>query len=120
MQYEGIELPPCGIEGAAFICGEVFRRLAGLEWVIDYSGLWFVASSEVAICPLARIKELEYGGVPQFGRYILFLSRAAMDCLPFAGPETVAALRSLIAKDEDYIHDLQLAIDNARQSGRST
>src|ERR671912_792242 len=36
LDYEGINFPKCGIEGAALVCGEVLRRAAGLEWVTSY------------------------------------------------------------------------------------
>ncbi|MDB5318494.1 MAG: hypothetical protein JWN40_125 [Phycisphaerales bacterium] len=101
MQYEGIQFPPCGIEGAALICGEVVRRVASLEWIIAYTGQWFIATEEddwpgIVICPVSRVYELEFSGTPQFGRYGLFAARAAMDCLPYARPEAQGALRALI------------------------
>jgi hypothetical protein len=125
MQYEGIALPDCGLEGAALVCGEVLRRVAGLEWVVDHSGQWFVASPEddwpaLAICPLSRLKELEYAHTPQFGRYLTFISRAAMDCLAFANEEREQPLRDLIAEDEDCIQELKRVISKAVQPGRES
>ncbi len=84
MQYEGIGFPQGGVETAAMVCGEVLRRAAGLEWVISYRGDWFVASREedwpaIAICPLARLHEIECGGVPIWSKLLVATEPAHVD-----------------------------------------
>lgn len=121
LEYEQIEFPSCGVEGAALVCGEVLRRAARLEWVRSHRGDWFVASAEdewpgVAICPLVRVHEVQFGGTPQFGRFMWFLSRSALDCLALAPDlETEADLRELVTVDADYVRGLESAIVNLRR-----
>lgn len=112
LHYGGIAFPKCGIEGAALVCGEVLRRAAVLEWVCSYRGDWYIASPEgnwpaIAICPIVRVHELEFAGTPQFGRFMRFFSRAALDCLAFAIPESEAALRVILAFAEEDVESLQ-------------
>jgi hypothetical protein len=122
LQYEGITFPPCGAEGAALVCGEVVRRVAALEWVIAYTGDWFVATAEdewpsIAICPVDRLYELEFSGTPQFGRYKAFVARAAMDCLPYPSAKTESALRELVQLDEEYVARLERLVAQLRGQG---
>jgi hypothetical protein len=82
--YESFPRPAAADEQAAKVAGEVVRRLFGFHWVIAHDGQWFVAShgeaTEVAICPLARLAELDFARCPQFGRYALWFTRALLDC----------------------------------------
>jgi hypothetical protein len=124
LDYEGIGFPQCGVEGAALVCGEVLRRAARLQWVCSYRGDWFVASPEddwprVAICPVVRVHELEFAGVPRDGRFMWFLSRAALDCLAVAAADAEADLRNLLVFGDDYVHELERTVDALRRRGRS-
>jgi hypothetical protein len=90
LHYEGFDDPPCGIEGAALVCGEVLRQAAGLVWIIDHDGNWFIATPEnewpaFVLCPLIRLREIQFARTPQFGRYDLWLTRAVMDNLSTRG-----------------------------------
>src|SRR5688572_26222463 len=110
LHYEGIGFPRCGIEGAALVCGEVLRRAARLEWVTSYRGDWFVASPEelwpgIAVCPVVRVHEVQFAAAPQFGRFMWFLSRAALDCLPFVSSEAEPAVRHHLSFGEEYVRD---------------
>ena len=120
LHYEGITFPPCGIEGAALVCGEVLRRAAGLRWMSSYRGDWFVASDEVAVCPVVRVQEIYFTGTPQFGRFSWFLARAAVDCLPFTDGATQEAVRQLVLDDEDFVHDFKLTVARLWPAGRRT
>jgi hypothetical protein len=121
MNYEGIGFPQGGIEVAALVCGEVLRHAAGLEWVISYRGDWFVASPEdreptIAICPLARLHEIECGGGPRgYGMYTWFIEKAAFDCLLGCEPESERALRALLESRDDYLGRVKRTLE---QSGR--
>jgi hypothetical protein len=124
LHYEGIDFPKCGLEGAALICGEVLRRAAGLEWIISYRGDWFLLNSEgswpgIAICPLARLQELEFSGTPQVGRFALFIARAAFDCFPFAEPGCQPALRELIENGDEFVLNIERTIAQLRRTGQS-
>jgi hypothetical protein len=118
MTYEGINLPPGGIESAALVCGEVLRRAADLEWVISYRGDWFVASPElrdpnIAICPFARLHEIECGGPRGSGMYAWFIQKAAFDCLlrGETGTEREPALRALMEDAESYLGRVEWLLD---------
>ncbi|HEY0008772.1 MAG TPA: hypothetical protein VGB55_08620 [Tepidisphaeraceae bacterium] len=116
LHYEGIGFPKCGVEGAALVCGEVLRRAARLEWVCSYRGDWFVASPEddwpgVAICPVVRVHEVQFAGTPQFGRFMWFLSRAAIDCVPVASADAEADLRKLLVFGDEYVQHLGRTIN---------
>lgn len=104
--YEGIGPRGAGIEISALICGEVLRRAAGFEWVISYRGDWFVATPDehwpaIAICPLARLHEMECGGRGS-GMHMRFLQEAAFDCLLYCEPDAEPRLRALLAGG-DYL-----------------
>jgi hypothetical protein len=109
MDYEGIDFPRGGIEAAALVCGEVLRRAAGLEWVVSYRGDWFVASPEgrepaIAICPLARLHEIECGGRPRgYGMHRWFIERAAFDCALGYEAEAEPAVLALIEDGGDFL-----------------
>lgn len=123
MEYEGLDFPACGLEAAAFVCGEVLRRAAGLEWVISYRDGWFVASenearSPVVICPLARLHELECSGVPQFGKHLWFLQEAAFECLLRCGPERETTIRELLDDEGEYLDYVKRTLE-ALWPGRS-
>jgi len=120
MEYEGIAFPGPGIEGSAMVCGEVIRRAADLEWVISYRGDWFVASREeswrtIAICPLARMHEIECGGAPQFGKHLWFVQRAAVECLLLCGPEREPMFRKLLDEGGDYLDRLEKTMETLRR-----
>lgn len=122
IHYEGIPLPNCGIDGAALVCGEVLRKAAQLEWVRSHRGDWYVATSEdkwpaIAICPIVRVHELWFSGTPQFGRFTQFVSRAALDCFPYASPETEVALRELLKLGDEDIDSLERTIKTWRSVG---
>jgi hypothetical protein len=122
MDYEGIDFPLPGLEGSAMVCGEVVRRAAGLEWVISYRGDWFVASQEeslarVAICPLARLHELECGGPPM--KHLWFVQRAALECLLPCGPEREPMIRELLDGRDYYVAHLQNSLERLLSSSRS-
>jgi hypothetical protein len=123
MNYEGIDFPQGGIEVAALVCGEVLRRAAGLEWVISYRGDWFVAAPEdreptIAICPLARLHEIECGGGPRgWGMFNWFIEKAAFDCLLGCEPESERALSALLESPNDYLGRVERTL---RQIGRPT
>jgi hypothetical protein len=124
MNYEGINFPLAGIEGSALVCGEVVRRAAGLEWVISYRGDWFIASPEeswptVALCPLARLHEIECGGAPQFGMHLWFVQKAAFECLLLCGPERQPIIRELLDGDGDYLEWVEKTLESLRRSSRS-
>ena len=112
MEYEGIGFPQGGIEAAAIVCGEVIRKAASLKWVISYRGDWFVASegetyAAIAICPLARLHEIECGGAPQFGKYRWFLERAAFECLLAGDPAREPFIRKLLKADGEYVERVE-------------
>jgi hypothetical protein len=123
MNYEGIDFPQGGIEPAALVCGEVLRRAAGLEWVISYRGDWFVASPEdreptIAICPLARLHEIECGGGPRgYGMYTWFIEKAAFDCLLGCEPESERALRALLKSRDDYLGHVERTLEQIGRPG---
>ena len=127
MEYEGIALPKCTIKASAMVCGEVLRRAAGLEWVISYRGDWFVASQEqcepaLAICPLARLHELECGAAPQTGRHLWLVQRAAFECLMHCAPERVPMIRALLhddGGDGDYLERVEKTLEALRAHDRS-
>jgi hypothetical protein len=124
MDYEGIDIPQAGIESSAMVCGEVIRRAAGLEWVISYRGDWFVASHEedwpaVAICPLARLHEIECGGVPQFGKHLWFVQQAACECLSFCGPEREPMIREILDGGSEYLERLETMLEVLLRWNRS-
>ena len=124
MDYEGIDFPLPGLEGSALVCGEVLRRAAGLEWVISYRGDWFVASREessgpVAICPLARLHELECGEPPGGMKHLWFVQRAALECLLPCGPEREPMIRELLAGSGDYVAHLQNSLERSQNPSRS-
>jgi hypothetical protein len=122
LHYEGIRFPTCGIDEAALVCGEVLRRAARLEWVCSHRGDWFVASPEddwpaIAICPVVRVHEVQFADTPQFGRFMWFLSRAALDCLPSANTDAEVELRKLISFGEEYIQDLERTLADLPRRG---
>ncbi len=125
MEYEGIDFPQGGIEVAALVCGEVLRRAAGLEWVISWRGDWFVASPEdrchsVAICPLARLHEIECGGGPSgYGMYMWFIQKAAFDCLLAGGPAYQTALCALMQINDDYIGRVKRTLEQVGECDAS-
>ncbi len=99
LQYEGLGLPACGVDGAALVSGEVSRRAAGMKWMIDHRGHWLLVDCQwprVVIDPLARILELEIADEPQFEKYETFLLRAVTDYFLQFKPEHRAAVRELI------------------------
>ena len=100
LHYEGLTFPECGVAEAALVCGEVLRRAAGLGWYLGYEdGTWYVAGDEwpaPVVCPIARIREIEYAGVPQYGRFVWFLCKAGLDLLPLASPNAAPQLRGLL------------------------
>jgi hypothetical protein len=121
LKYEGICPRGAGIESAAMVCGEVLRRAAGLEWVISYRGDWFVASGEdalhdIAICPLARLHELEcswHRGAGA-GMYTWFIQNAALDCLPLLGGEEERRVRDLLEDGNSYLEYVERALERLR------
>ena len=118
MQYENIRFPQGGVETAAMVCGEILRRTAGLEWFISYRGDWFVASggdgeAAIAICPLARLHEIECGRAPQFGRYLWFLERA-FECLLLCDPERKPFVRELLNEGGDYVERVEKTLSALR------
>jgi hypothetical protein len=120
MRYEGIDFPPGGIESAALVCGEVLRRAADLEWVITYRGDWFVASPEdryptIAICPLARLHEIECGRLRGNGMYTWFIQQSAFDCLLHGEMERELALRALMEDAESYLGRVEWLLDRVRR-----
>jgi hypothetical protein len=124
MDYEGIDSPRPGIEAPAMICGEVIRRAAGLEWVISYRGDWFIASPEesrpaIAVCPLARLHEIECGGGPRSGKHLWLVQRAAFECLLLRGPEREAAIRELLDVGGEYLGRMEETLEALRLSDRS-
>ncbi len=118
--YEGISPRGTGIESAALVCGEVLRRALGLEWVISYRGDWFVASSDeatwnIAICPLARLHELECGGRARGCMYTWFVEEAAFDCLLRVAGEEERKARELIEPGGSYLTYLERALERLRK-----
>ncbi|HEX8913881.1 MAG TPA: hypothetical protein VF796_16145 [Humisphaera sp.] len=122
LDYEGFPLPPCGLEGAALVCGEVLRRAAGLHWVMSHRGDWFLATEEcavpgLAICPLARVQEIVFGWTPQFGRFAWAVARAALDCLRVADEaHAPAVLRLLDNDDEGPVPGIEASIERVRSA----
>ncbi len=111
LDYEGVAFPDCGIEGAALVCGEVLRRAANLQWKSDYCGDWYITSSYgIAICPVTRVHEFFYAGIPQFGKFLWFVSQAALDCLRFIDSEHQQILYGFILENEDFVHGLDLTL----------
>jgi hypothetical protein len=117
MVYEGIEFPSPALESSAFVCGEVVRRAAALEWVISYRGDWLIASPEessssIAICPLARLHELECcGGPTRAVRHLWFVQQAALECLLRCGSEREPMIRELLQEDGEYLTHLQSSLE---------
>jgi hypothetical protein len=123
MDYEGIGFPQTGIEGAAMVCGEVVRRAAGLEWVIGDRSDWFVASRAeewpaIAICPLARLHEIKCSGVPQFGKHLWLVQKAAFECLLFCAPEREPMIRELLECPGDYLEHMARTLEAMLRSSR--
>jgi hypothetical protein len=115
MLRAGVEFPDCGIGGAALVCGEVLRRAAELEWVVSHRGDWFVASPEgvdsaIAICPLIRLHEMEFGGVPKEGKYRRMVVRAALDCLDLAPARVTPKLLQLLDADDEYVRGMTMLL----------
>jgi hypothetical protein len=129
MEYEGIAFPQAKVKASAMVCGEVLRRAAGLEWVISYRDDWFVASPEecvpaLAICPLARLHELECGRAPQSGAHLWVVQRAAFECLMHCGPEREPMIRELLQGDVlqgdgDYLECVEKTLEALRGHDRS-
>ncbi len=125
MVYEGIGFPSPALENSAFICGEVVRRAAALEWVISYRGDWLIASPEegfssIAICPLARLHELECAGGPTRAvKHLWFVQQAALECLLCCGAEREPMIRELLAGDGDYLTHLQSSLERLQNPDRS-
>ncbi len=120
MAYESVEPPGGGIEPAAMVCGEVLRLAAGLEWVISYRGDWFVASGEdafhdIAICPLARLHELEcrWRGVTEM--HTRFIQQAAFDCLLFLEGEEERRVREIIESSGRYLESVERTLQRLRR-----
>ncbi|HWE36326.1 MAG TPA: hypothetical protein VG406_07110 [Isosphaeraceae bacterium] len=118
--YESIDVPGGGIEPAAMVCGEVLRRAADLEWVISYRGDWFVASGDealraIAICPLARLHEIECGGRPGAGMYTWFIQKAAFDCLLLLEGEEERGARELLEDGGDYLESVERTLERLRR-----
>jgi hypothetical protein len=116
LDYEGIDVPGGGIEAAAIVCGEVLRRAAGLEWIISYRGDWFVASGDasspaIAICPLARLHEIECDGRRGGGVYTWFIQEAAFDCLLLLDGEEERRTRELLESDRDYLEAVERTLE---------
>lgn len=125
LQYEGIEFPSSGLEGAGLIAGEVLRRAAGLAWVVSSDRNWYLSTHEdvhpgVVVCPLVRVREIEFAGVPQCGRFMKFLVRAAVDCLPFVDDAARSALGEILRFDDGYVEELADAVRQARSSSSLT
>jgi hypothetical protein len=124
MDYESIEFPHPRLEISALVCGEVVRRAAGLEWVISYRGDWFIAPPEdsiasVAICPLARLHELECGGLPRSARHLWFVQKAALECLLECGPDREPMIRKLLEGRDYYLDHLQNSLERLQSPNRS-
>ena len=122
LQYEGFRDPPCGLEGAALVCGEVLRRAAGARWVISHQADWFVASepsdpAQVLVCPLGRLWELAYAGVPQHGRHRLWLLRTVIDWVGLLPTGTAERVCDLVDADDEYLPDIEAAIVIVRDLG---
>lgn len=122
MEYEGIDFPVPRLECSALVCGEVVRRAADLEWVVSYRGDWFVASPDqslasVAICPLARLHELECGGSPSSEKHLWFVQEAAIECLLPCGPEGEPMIRALLGDCGGYVAHLQNALERLQNPG---
>jgi hypothetical protein len=120
MAYEGIDVPGGGIEPAAMVCGEALRRAAGLEWVISYRGDWFVASGDmalrdIAICPLARLHEIECGGRRGAGMYTWFIQKAAFDCLLLLEAEEERMARELLESGGNYLEYVERTLGQLRR-----
>ena len=102
------------------VCGEVIRRAAGLEWVIGDRGDWFVASiaedwPAIAICPLTRLYELKCSSVPQFGKHLWLVQRAAFECLLFcSAPEREPMIRELLECPGDYLEHMAKTLEALR------
>jgi hypothetical protein len=121
MNYESIDVPGGGIEPAALMCGEVLRRTVSLEWVISYRGDWFVASGaealhDIAICPLARLHEIECGGRRGAGMYTWFTQRAAFDCLLLLDAEEERGARELLESGGGYLEYVERTLDRLRRT----
>jgi hypothetical protein len=119
LDYEGIAPHGAGIESAALVCGEVLRRAAGLEWVISYRGDWFVATGEdvpyeIAICPLARLHEIECGRHRGAGMYMWFIQKAAFDCLLVLDGEAERKTRELIEPNASYLAYVDRTMERLR------
>jgi hypothetical protein len=125
LEYESIEFPACGIDGAALLCGEVLRRAGCLEWVITYRGDWMLVTPKdhappIAICPSTRVLELEYGAGPQFGKYLWFLHQMALQCLASVVPEARSAVLDLFRGDRgesDYLTHVAGTLQLLRAAG---
>lgn len=125
LAYEGVDAPGGGIEPAAMVCGEVLRRAAGLEWTISYRGHWFVASRDdafhdIAICPLARLHEIECGGRRGATMHTWFIQKAAFDCLLFLEGEEERRVREVIESSGTYLESVQTTLEQLRLIGPST
>jgi hypothetical protein len=126
LAYEGLEPRGAGIETAALVCGDVLRRAASLEWLVSYRGDWFVASREgspheIAICPLARLHELECGGRRggASGMHLWFIQQAAVACIPVLDGETERNVRELLGDGGCYRGFVEKALAQLRTSSGS-
>jgi hypothetical protein len=122
LEYEGICPRGAGIESAAMVCGEVLRRAAGLMWVISYRGDWFVASGDealraIAICPLARLHEIECGWRRGPGMYLWFIQDAALEWLPLLEGEALRRVRELLGESDGYLEHVNRALELLRCPG---
>lgn len=119
MAYEGVDAPGSGIEPAAMVCGEVLRLAAGLDWVVSYRGDWFVASGddascEIAICPLARLREIECGGRRGAMMHMWFIQQAAFDCLLLLEGDEERRVREIIANTGAYLESVERTLERFR------
>ncbi|MDB5330221.1 MAG: hypothetical protein JWP03_1372 [Phycisphaerales bacterium] len=104
LDYEGIDDPPCGIEGAALVWGEVLRRAADMRWVMSYRGDLMLASSDesMLMCPFPRVFEVKRRSIPQFGKYQWAMEQAIVELIVCdRGEELIRRLLSRIPPDED-------------------
>jgi hypothetical protein len=125
MVYENIQFPSPALENSAFVCGEVVRRAAALEWVISYRGDWLIASPEesfssIAICPLARLHELECAGGPARAvKHLWFVQQAVLECLLPCGPEREPMIRELLQDGGEFVSHLQSSLERLQNPDRS-
>lgn len=121
--YEQFGDPPCGVEGAALICGEALRRAAGFEWVVTPRGDWFVAQADsprAAICPLARVQEVRASDCPQFNKHVWVLQSAAFMLWSAADPLREPALREILEYESAFLDSVSSDLRELRPHQGST